>query len=191
MTIININFNAAQVCKIRSTDTLSQVCLAICSRITDHFAYGMLRQDPIRRNQVETACTMIQWYIGVLARACPQDREYDGPPIIQLIYLDKSIVGQDYPTRHAFNLGTLEGVPPGLLTEVLHRVVTTTMGCIACRVITVSHQKVEEWVTKVIGLLNDIHRAIDPDPERSRDGLETLILRYLVCNDNRVIWDFI
>jgi hypothetical protein len=191
MTIVNLKYNAGQICRINSTDTIVQVCLTICNGIVDYLAYTTLIRDPVRRKQVETACTMIQWYMGILARACPVDRDYDGLPIIQLMYIEKLEANQDYPSRYAVSLRDLEGVPPSVLTEALHRIVTTTAGCVACRVITVSQRKIEEWITNVVGLLNDIHRAIDPDPDRSRDGLDHIIVKYLVHNNNRIIHDYV
>ena len=191
MTIVNLDFSAVQVCRIKSTDTLGQVCLTICNGIIDYLISGVLHQDPISQDRVETACTMIHWYIGLLTRACPPDREYAGLPIIQMIYLEKTVPDPGYPVRHVFNLRTLEKVPAELLTKVLHKVVTTTISSIASRVTVTNTQKAEEWVTRIIGLLYDIHRAVDPDLNGPIDHLDTVITRYLIPNNHNVFGDFV
>lgn len=190
MTIVNIEFNTVQVNKIKSTDTISEVCLEICADILGYLSNTVLKNDPYASDRIDTCSIMIRWYIGLLTRACVADTEYEGVPSVQLLYLDKSIEGQDYCIKHAFTLQSLRRVPSGLLTELIHRVVLSTLECITSRNVTLNSQQLDSYVAKIINLLTDIHRLVDTDPFKSKNGLNSVLIRYVIPNNLRTVLDY-
>lgn len=189
MTVINLELSVAQLDKFKSTDTVSEVCMNLCGNILKYLSKIVLRGNPIMSNRVDTVRTMLVWNMGILARACKEDIRYKGPPRINQLYVEKCEKGKSSVTRHAFDLETLDRVPVYLLVELIHKIVTDSILCIAPYIVTMTPHKVECWSIKMSELLEDLFEALDL--KTTGISLNSVMIRIVLPDGRTLVQDFI
>lgn len=191
MTVISLEITVTQLSRLRSTDTVSEICMNLCGNIIKYLSSIVLNGNPIMSNRADTVNTMLQWYIGFLARACPEDIRYKGIPRITLVYVEKNEIGKPYTTKHAFDLTTLDKVPPQMLVELVHRTVLHTIKSISPNITTMTSQKIESWTEKIIELLGDLEEALDLNPRIAESTLSSAMIRFHLLDGQPNIEDYV
>ena len=191
MTVISLALNVTQMNRLRSTDTVSEICLNLCANIIRHLSNVVLSGNPTMSNRVDTVNTMLQWYLGFLARACPEDIRYKGIPRITMIYVEKHEVGKEFSSKHAFDLGTPEKVPPRMLIELVHRTVLSTIRCISPNIIKMTNRQVEKWTENILELLGDLEEALDLNPRVAESALSSAMIRFHLIDGQSDIEDYV
>ena len=191
MTVISLALNVTQMNRLRSTDTVSEICLNLCVNIIRHLSNVVLSGNPTMSNRVDTINTMFQWYLGFLARACPEDIRYKGIPRITMIYVEKHEIGKEFSSKYAFDLGTPEKVPPRMLVELVHRTVLSTIRCISPSIIKMTNRQVEKWTEKILELLGDLEEALDLNPRVAESALSSAMIRFHLIDGQSDIQDYV
>ncbi len=190
MTIVNLDYCTTQLCKIKSTDTISDVCLEISAEILEYISKHVLKENPVARDGIDTCNIMIRWYIGLLTRACVADINYEGSPSVQMLYFDKPLAGQTHLLKHAFTFQSLGRVPAKLLTEFVCKIVISTTECIITRNASLNQSQVTSYVSRLSDILDDLHRLMDIDPSEPKNDLGLVMIRYIIPNDLRIVLDY-
>ena len=191
MTVISLALNVTQMNRLRSTDTVSEICLNLCGNLIRHLSSVVLSGNPAMSNRVDTVNTMLQWYIGFLARACPDDIRYKGIPRITVIYVEKNEIGKEFSSKYAFDLGTPEKVPPRMLVELVNRTVLSTIRCISPSIIKMTNRQVEKWTQCILELLGDLEEALDLNPRVAESALSSAMIRFHLIDGQPDIQDYV
>jgi hypothetical protein len=191
MTIITLTLNATQLSKFKSTDTIGEICMNICGHVLKFLSTKVLVDNPAMAKRVEVINTMVQWYMGILSRACPEDSRYQGVPAITLIYLEKREVNQDFVSRFAFNLTTLDKAPVRMLLELMHKIVEDTIACISPRIISMTEQRIEHWAANVVELLEELDQIFEMKPRTRSSCLSSAMLKVRIPDGHNVIEDYV
>ena len=191
MTVISLALNVTQMNRLRSTDTVSEICLNLCVNIIRHLSNVVLSGNPTMSNRVDTINTMLQWYLGFLARACPEDIRYKGIPRITMIYVEKHEIGKEFSSKYAFDLGTPEKVPPRMLVELVNRTVLSTIRCISPSIIKMTNRQVEKWTQCILELLGDLEEALDLNPRVAESALSSAMIRFHLIDGQSDIQDYV
>ena len=177
--------------RIKSTDTVSEICMNLCGSILKHLSEVVLHGQPVMSHRVDTISTMIVWYIGILCRACPDDLRYKGLPKVTLAYLEQHEIAKEHATRHAFTMDTLEKVPVHLLVELVHRTVRHTVASLVPNVSNMTVQKANQWSSRITDLLPDLSEALDLTGVITESGLNSAMVRIHLQDGLTDVRDFV
>jgi hypothetical protein len=194
MTVYNIEYNCTQLRRVKSPDTIIELCLRICVQVT-----GYLRMQLVdNRNQpgadkIESALTMIQWYFGILNRAAVTDNNYQGNPQVVAIYLEKLATDRLASVKQAFSFATLRKLPDQLLVEVMYVACIETLKVItpSSNISTMNFQQVQKWENKIIGCLTDISIAMGYEPIAADTKLAEVMIKFSVPDNQNMEHDFL
>ncbi len=190
MTVISMEFNVTQVSRLKSTDTVSEICMNLCGNILKYLS-DKLRGNPAVSDRIDTVNTMLAWYVGIFCRACMDDVHYRGLPRITMVYIEKSEMSKSSTIRHAFGLDELDKIPVPLLMELIHKVVRVTLECIRSDVVTMTSAKTDQWAEKIFDLLSDLAEILEIEPNFPRSGLSSVMVRVHLPDGKHILKDYV
>ena len=165
MTIFGIEFSASQLERIKSVDTVAELCMRVCMQVTGYFKMQLI--DIGNQNgadKMETSITMLQWYFGILSRACDKDQNYHGIPYVMSIYLEKQQSDKSRTVKHAFNFHSIKKVPNIYLMEFLQIACVETLKILSPLAINLNPSQILRWETRIMETLADISKTMEMEP---------------------------
>ncbi len=194
MTIYSLEFNAAQLRKVKSSDTISELCMRICAQITGYFRMQLV--DNLNQpgaDQVETAFTMLQWYFSILNRAGIEDSNYFGSPQIITIYIEKTPLDGHLVAKHAFNFSNMKRIPNHLLMEFMQLTCQEVLKIITptANINTMSFHQIQKWENKIMNSLTDVSVAMGLEPIVMGTKLLEVMMKFSVPDDHEEVYDFL
>ncbi len=192
MTVYSIEMSSVQLRKIKSADTVVELCIRICVQITGYFRMVLAdSNDQPGADRIESALTMLQWYFGILSRAGVADNNYHGPPHIMAIYVEKLKAERALSVKQVFNLQTIRKVPSQVLIEFLYVTCVETLKVIIPCVVTLNTKQIQKWEGKILDSLADINQVMGFEPITLTTKLTEVMLKFSVEDNQDIVHDFV
>lgn len=164
MITYNLNLTVGNLIRIKSAGTVIELCVYVCSDILIHLRGEVFRNNRSARNTLSTCNTMLQWYFGIIGRACTEGETYQGTPKIVAVYLETNLAGNRHPTKVAFDLKTLSEVEPKLLLEFMYILLLNGTKSIAPCAKLLTEAQMGQWTEKLLSLMEDVSRLLGINP---------------------------
>ncbi len=184
--------SSVQLRKIKSADTVVELCIRICVQITGYFRMVLAdSNDQPGADRIESALTMLQWYFGILSRAGVADNNYHGPPHIMAIYVEKLKAERALSVKQVFNLQTIRKVPSQVLIEFLYVTCVETLKVIIPWIVTLNSKQIQKWEEKILDSLADINQVMGFEPITPATKPTAVMLKFSVEDNQDIVHDFV
>ncbi len=192
MTVYSIEMSSSQLRRIRSADTIVELCIRICVQITGYFRMTLTdSNNQAGADKLESALTMLQWYFGILSRAGVADNNYLGPPHVMAIYVEKLKAERTLSVKQVFNFQSIRKVPNQILVEFLHTTCVETLKVIIPCIVTLNTKQIQKWEGKILDILSDINQIMGFEPITLSTKLTEILLKFSVADNQDTVHDFV